>query len=401
MLNVTKLWCGAPTPGDALRYGAPHNGGRPEPRHLPHHRPIVVWNLTRTCNLSCAHCYISAIHADDPSELTTNAAFGVVDQLAQYGVPVVLLSGGEPLVRRDLMDIARYAVSHGLRVGVSTNGTLITQEVARQLKEAGVYYVGISIDGPQAVNDKFRGSTGAYDRALQGVRCARALGLRVSLRFTLTAYNHRYLGEVFDLVEQERIPRVCIYHLAYAGRGAQIRARASLSHQETRQAVDICLKRADAFHRQGLAVEVLTVDNHTDAAYLMLRVAADQPHRTREVAALLKANGGNSSGVGIASIGPRGDVHADQFSHHRSFGNVRDTPFGQIWEQALDPTLAGLKARPRPLEGRCSTCPVLPICNGNLRVRAETHSGNVWAADPACYLSDRELQKVGEDMADD
>ncbi|MBF8267965.1 MAG: putative heme d1 biosynthesis radical protein NirJ1 [Dehalococcoidia bacterium] len=395
MLNLTRLWCGASTPGDNLRYGEAPRGDGPPPQPRVHHRPVVVWNISRLCNLHCAHCYISATTVPDPAELDTETAFGVADQLASYSIPVLLLSGGEPMARPDILQVARHATAGGLRVGLSTNGTLLTTGVVKQLKKAGVAYVGISIDGPEAVNDKFRGSLGAFSQALAGIRNARAEGFRVSLRFTLTRYNHEYLGEVFDLVEREGIPRVCIYHLAYAGRGARISERADLSPEETRAAIDLCLERTEYLHQKGLDTEVLTVDNHSDAAYLALRLAKERPQQAEEVLPLLSLNGGNASGIGIGSIGPHGDVHADQFSHHRSFGSVVERPFSVIWEDTSHPIMAGLKAKPRPLEGRCAVCPALSLCNGNLRVRAETATGNMWAPDPACYLTDRELQTVG------
>jgi radical SAM protein with 4Fe4S-binding SPASM domain len=336
----------------------------------------------------------------DPQELDSTDAFQVVDQLAAYGIPVLLLSGGEPLIRPDILEVVRYATAKGLRVGLSTNGVLLTGEVVHRLRAAGIAYTGVSIDGPEAVNDKFRGSRGAFRQAVEGIRNALGQGFRVSLRFTLTRYNHSYLDDVFDLVQRERIPRVCIYHLAYAGRGARIASRAHLSHQETRQAVDQCLERAEYLHQKGLDAEVLTVDNHSDAVYLALRLLEERPTQARVALPLLRRNGGNASGVGIGAIGPRGDVHADQFSHHRSFGNVMERPFSIIWEDTTHPVMAGLKAKPRPLEGRCATCPALPLCNGNLRVRAETATGNGWAPDPACYLSDAELEKAGKALHD-
>ncbi len=399
MLNLTRIWCGAATPGDNLRYGEAPRPGGPPPQPGVHHRPVVVWNITRQCNLYCAHCYIAAINHTDPLELDTATAFRVADQLAAYRIPVLLLSGGEPLVRPDLLEVAHYATTQGVRVGLSTNGTLLDTTMVQRLQEAGVAYIGISLDGPEAVHDKFRGSRGAFRKTLEGIRNARAAGFRVSLRLTLTRYNHSSLGAMFDLVEQEGIPRVCIYHLAYAGRGARISDRADLSNQQTRDALDLCLERTDSLHRKGMDVEVLTVDNHVDAAYVALRLMEERPVQWADALPLLRRNGGNSSGVGIGAIGPHGDVHADQFSHHRSFGSVVDRPFATIWEDTSHPIMAGLKARPRPLEGRCAVCPALPLCNGNLRVRAETATGDPWAPDPACYLTDQELLKVGEALS--
>ncbi|MFQ5875715.1 MAG: radical SAM protein, partial [Dehalococcoidia bacterium] len=341
MLNLTRLWCSSPTPGDNLRYGeAPAPDGLP-PVHRVHHRPVMVWNITRRCNLHCAHCYIDAMDRIDPAELDTETALRVVDQLADYGVPVLLLSGGEPLMRPDILEIINYATSRGLRTVLSTNGTLLTAEVARNLQRAGVAYVGVSIDGPEAIHDKFRGSRGAFRQALDGVRTVLAEGLKVGLRFTLTRYNYQYLDNMFDMVQRERLPRLCIYHLAYAGRGARIASRAELSQQETRRAIDQCLTWAARLNQQGLATEVLTVDNHTDACYLALRLLEERPQQAREVLRLLLRNGGNASGVGIGAIGPYGDVHADQFSHHRSFGNVRNRDIGAIWGDTSHSTMEG------------------------------------------------------------
>lgn len=400
MLNLTRIWSGVSSPGDHIRYG---DRARPDSTGAElgvHQRPVVVWNSTRRCNLHCVHCYIAAMDRPEPGELDTQQGMNLLDQIAEYRTPMLLISGGEPLSRPDIYPLIRYAASKGVRAGLSTNGTLITQEVARELREAGLTYVGISIDGPQAVNDKFRGAKGAFTGALQGIRNSLAEGFRVSLRFTLTAYNVPYLGEIFDLVESERIPRFCIYHLAYAGRGARIADRAELTTEETRNAIDLSLERTDRLHQRGLNTEVLTVDNHADAAYVLLQVMEKRPQLLPKVMPLLRQNGGNSSGVGISAVGPKGDVHADQFSHLRSFGNVKERPFGDIWEDTTNPIMAGLKAHPRPLNGRCATCPALRLCNGNLRVRAESATGDPWASDPACYLTDAELRRVGDTLHD-
>ncbi|MBI4339569.1 MAG: radical SAM protein [Chloroflexi bacterium] len=400
MLNITRLWCGVTTPGDHIRYGDRAHQGSTSPQFGVHQRPVVVWNSTRRCNLHCVHCYIAALDKPEPGELDTRQGMQLLDQIAEYTTPMLLISGGEPMSRPDLYPLLRYASSKGLRPGLSTNGTLITRQVARELREAGLAYVGISIDGPEAINDKFRGARGAFAQALEGIRNSLAEGFRVSLRFTLTGYNYSSLGEIFDLVERERIPRFCIYHLAYAGRGARIMDRAHLTAEETRDALDLCLERTERLHQRGLDTEVLTVDNHTDAAYLLLQVMGKRPQLLPTAMPLLLRNGGNASGVGISAVGPKGDVHADQFSHHRSFGNVKDRSFGAIWEDTSDPIMAGLKAKPRPLKGRCASCPALRLCNGNLRVRAETATGDPWAPDPCCYMSDAELRRVGEALHD-
>ncbi len=254
--------------------------------------------------------------------------------------------------------------------------------------------MGISLDGIGATNDRFRGSTGAFDAALGGIRACTEAGVRTGLRLTLNRHNYEDLDAIFDLLEEENIRRACFYHLVYAGRGARIQSD-DLSLEESRAAVDLIFDRTQDFARRGVDIEILTVDNHADGPYLLRRVQAEQPERAGEVLQLLQWNGGNSSGIGIGEVDHRGNVHADQFWQHYSFGNVRQRPFSQIWTDVSDPLMAGLKHRKPLLSGRCATCRYLDICNGNFRVRAEAVHGDVWAPDPACYLTDEEIRRNG------
>ncbi len=395
MLGVTRLLCGTATPGDAIRFE--RRAGKLPP-HLLHYskdkKPVVVWNLIRRCNLHCAHCYTDSHEKDYEGELSTDEAKRVIDDLAQFGVPVVLFSGGEPLLRQDLYELIGYAQGHGVRGVLSTNGTLITREVARQLKEFGLSYVGVSIDGPEHVHDKFRGKTGAFQGALDGIRSCLEEEIRVGIRVTLTQYNVDYVDYFFDLVEEEGIPRLCFYHLAYAGRGDRI-VKMDVSHGQTRAAVDTIFDRTMELHRRGISKDVLTVDNHTDAVHLYQRVRDEQPERAEEVYRMLEWQGGNQSGIAISAIDNLGNVHADQFSRHYTFGNVRERAFSEIWTDTSDDVMRVLKNRSGHIKGRCGVCPRFEICNGNLRVRAESYYGDPWAPDPACYLSDEELGITG------
>ena len=391
MIGVTKLLCGTVTPSDALRYGRRSNRS---PSHLLQFtldkKPIVVWNSTKACNLRCIHCYYTANLRPDPDELTTDEAKAMIDDLAAFGVPVFLFSGGEPFLRDDLYELGAYAVAHGLRTVISTNGTLIDRQAAERIRKAGFSYVGISLDGIAQTNDRFRGVTGAFDAALRGIQACTEVGVRTGLRLTLNRHNYEDLNAIFDLLEAERIRRACFYHLVYAGRGARIR-RDDLSLDESRHAVDLIFDRALDFARRGVDIEILTVDNHADGPYLLRRVQAEQPARADEVLQLLRWNGGNSSGIGIGAVDHLGGVHADQFWQHHSFGNVRERPFSQIWTDTSDSLMAGLKNRKPLLWGRCALCQYLDICNGNFRVRAEAVYDDIWAPDPACYLTDKEI----------
>jgi len=391
LIGITKLYCGTATTGDPLRYGRRSSG---MPAHLlqfsEDKKPIVVWNSTRRCNLNCIHCYADSENKSYPNELSTAEAQTMIRDLAEFGVPVLLFSGGEPLVRTDMYENAALARELGMRPVISTNGTLITETAARTIKDTGFGYVGISLDGIGERNDFFRGKTGAFEAAMRGFDNCVAVGQKCGLRLTLTRHNYEELNAIFDFIELHKINRACFYHLVYTGRGCDMQ-KDDLSHEESRKAVDLIIDRTADFHRRGLDVDILTVDNHCDGPYLYMRMLREGSPRAEEVLQLLKWNGGNSSGIGIGDIDNEGNVHADQFWWHYSFGNVRDRKFGDIWMDTSDPLMAGLKNRKPLLKGRCSKCKWLDICNCNFRVRAEAVYGDVWASDPACYLTDEEI----------
>ena len=386
MVNITKLYCGEDQPADNLRYGHGHGA----PRSAAERRPIVVWNITRTCNLNCVHCYSDSEARKYSGELSTDEAKAVLDDLAGYRVPAVLFSGGEPLTRPDLFELIPYAVGKGLRVTLSTNGTLIDRQTAQRLKDNRVTYAGISLDGIGETNDVFRGKKGAFDAAVQGMRHCRAVGQKVGLRMTLTRHNCENIGAIFDFIEAEGIERACFYHLVYTGRG---NPADDLRPDDVRHTMDIILKRTMGFHQRGLKKEILTVDHHADNAYIYLRTRERDPVRAETICQWMKWNGGgaNSSGVGISEIDWLGNVHPDQFWQSATLGNVRERPFSRIWGDNSIPLLAQLRNRLPLLKGRCGVCRFREICGGSFRVRALQVHGDPWAADPACYLTDEEI----------
>jgi len=391
MIGISKLYCGTVEPSDALRYGR-------QSKDLPSHllqfsedkKPVVVWNVTRACNLKCVHCYARAVDRTHERELNHEQGLSLIDDMAAFGAPVVLFSGGEPLMRPDLVELASYAVSKGMRAVISTNGTLISKDMAKELKEVGLSYVGVSLDGMEEVNDRFRGRKGAFKDAMAGIINCQEVGLKVGLRFTINRMNTAEIPRIFDLLEEYRIPRVCFYHLVYAGRGSDL-VDDDLDHGETRKVVDLIIDRTKDLHDRGMAKEVLTVDNHADGPYVYLRMLGENNPRAEEVLTLLKMNEGNSSGRGIGCVSWDGSVHADQFWRHCSFGNVLERPFSEIWSDLANPLMKKLKEKKRHVKGRCAKCRWLDVCGGNFRVRAEAVTGDVWAPDPACYLSDEEI----------
>jgi radical SAM protein with 4Fe4S-binding SPASM domain len=403
MINISKLYCGEVTPGDWIRYGKSGSGERAGdvvPKQASERRPIVVWNITRGCNLKCVHCYNdSGARADD--ELSTEEAKQVLRDLADFGVPSVLFSGGEPLTRGDLFELIGYAGELGLRTVISTNGTLITADQAATIKEHGVSYVGISLDGIGPINDKFRGVEGAFDKAVRGIRNCQGAGVRIGLRLTLTQRNVQDLEALFGFFEKENIERACFYHLVPSGRGGAISTE-DLTHVQSRSAVDLILAKTRQFKEAGRKTDILTVDNHVDGIYLYLKLLAEDPQRAKPVWKLLTWNGGGmySSGVGIGCIDFHGKVHPDQFWWHYDLGDVRQRPFGDIWMDTSDPVLRGLKDRRSHIKGRCRLCKFFDACGGSLRVRADLHFNDAWAPDPGCYLTDAEIGLDGEKQAE-
>jgi radical SAM protein with 4Fe4S-binding SPASM domain len=386
VISISRLLCDNIGLDDNLRYST----REPSLSTNDFPRPIVVWNCTRQCNLHCIHCYANADSQGLPEQMDTEEGKAFIRDLADFGVPVLLFSGGEPLLRADLFELAGFAQEQGVMPVLSTNGTLITESVAKNIRGVNFREVGISLDGIGDNNDRFRGKRGAYQATLNGIRRCVELGLRVSLRFTISRSNYGDIPSIFSLVEQEGIDRICFYHLAYAGR-AEGMSKEDLVPSETRAVVDMICERTLDLYKRGHKKEVLTVDNHADGVYLYLRLKEKDPQRANKVLALLRANGGNNSGIRIGAVDNLGNVHPDQFWWHYSFGNVLQRKFGDIWMDASEPIMRGLKDRKGLLKGRCGQCQYIDLCNGNLRVRAEAVFGDVWAEDPACYLTDEEI----------
>jgi radical SAM protein with 4Fe4S-binding SPASM domain len=398
MINVTRLYTGRNTASDGLRYGVQRTAGvRMQDivtvfpgRSAAERKPVVVWNVGRRCNLHCVHCYSDSSNRAFGGELTTDEGRALLDDLAAYEIPALLLSGGEPLLRPDIFELIEHGRARGLRITLSTNGTLITPEVAERIHALGVSYVGISLDGIGKTNDMFRGHKGAFDKAMAGFRSCRAVGQRAGLRMTLTRRNCQDLDAIFDFIEAEGIERACFYHLVYSGRGS---SADELTPEVARAAVDTILRRARDFADRGLNKEILTVDNHADNVYLYLKLREEDPEQAAEVLSLLAWNGGglHSSGVGLADIDWLGNVHPDQFWMTHTLGNVRERPFSAIWSDLSDPLLAGLRDRAPRLTGRCGACQWKDVCGGSFRVRALQVHGDPWAEDPGCYLTDEEI----------
>jgi len=389
MLRVSRALNAIVQPAP-LGKGAPPGSAGPAARTGPT-GPVVIWNLIRRCNLTCMHCYSISADIDFPGELDTAAVMRVMDDLKAFGVPALILSGGEPLLRKDIFEIAGRAKALGFYTALSTNGTLIDAPLASRVHQAGFDYVGISLDGLQATHDKFRRKAGAFDKSLAALRLCRDLGVKVGVRFTLTQDNAADLPGLLGLVEDERIDRFYLSHLNYAGRGNVNRKR-DAHFRVTREALDLVFARAWDAARRGVVKDFVTGNNDADGVYLLHWVRKHVPELdASRLRAILAAWGGNSSGVNVANIDNLGNVHPDTMWWDCTFGNVRSRPFSDIWRDTRHPIMAGLKERPRQVKGRCATCAYFDVCGGNTRVRAMKVTGDPWAEDPGCYLEDEEI----------
>ena len=353
--------------------------------------PVVIWNLIRRCNLTCKHCYSISADIDFKGELSTAEVFTVMDDLKSFGVPVLILSGGEPLLRPDIFDISRHAKALGFYVGLSSNGTLIDEHNIDAIAAIGYDYVGISIDGVRETHDRFRRKEGAFDASMQGIRLCRERDIKVGLRFTMTEDNAAELPDMLQLMADEGVNKFYLSHLNYAGRGNRNRD-SDVRLNITRSAMDLLFETAFAHAQRGDDVEFVTGNNDADGVYLLRWVMRHYPDKVEHITAKLRQWGGNSSGVNIANIDNLGEVHPDTFWWHYGLGNVRQRSFPEIWQDTSDPIMKGLKARPRLIKGRCGRCRYFNICGGNTRVRALQLTGDPWAEDPACYLTDDEIR---------
>ena len=353
-------------------------------------KPVVIWNLTRTCNLKCRHCYTTSADVPFPGELSHEQAMGVLDDLKAFGIPALILSGGEPMSRFDFFPLAERAKALGFRhLSLSTNGTKVAEHIDR-IADLGFDYVGISLDGLGQMNDWFRGVDGAFDAALSGVRACKAKGVKVGLRFTITEDNAHFLPGMLDLCAAEGVDKFYLSHLVYAGRGDKHRGE-DTEHTRTRAAMDLLIARAWEALQTGHPLEVVTGNNDADAVYFLNWVERNfSAEKAAHVRAHLEAWGGNSSGLGVANIDPQGKVHPDTYWSDYTVGSVKTARFSELWTGA-DPMLASLRQRPRPLKGRCGACAFKAVCGGNTRIRALQVTGDPWAEDPACYLSNAEI----------
>ncbi len=358
--------------------------------------PVVIWNLIRRCNLTCKHCYSISANTHFPGELSTKEVFTVMDDLKAFGVPVLILSGGEPLLRPDIFDVGKRAKKMGFYVGLSSNGTLIDEHNIQEIKAVGFDYVGVSIDGLRENNDAFRQMQGGFDAALNGIKLCKQNGIKAGWRFTLTEQNSADLPALLDIMDEHGVEKFYLSHLNYSGRGKRNR-KGDAYFQTTREAMDLLFDRAWNDVVAGKNTEYVTGNNDADGVYLLHWAKERFPERAELLKQHLTQWGGNSSGINISNIDNLGNVHPDTFWWNHHLGNVKERPFSDIWKNTQDELMLGLRQSPRAIKGRCSKCAYFSICGGNTRVRAYSFDGDFWGEDPGCYLDNHEIGLSNEE----
>lgn len=345
--------------------------------------PLFVWNITDVCNLRCKHCYRDSSALNAESGLSDDRCIKLVDEIKELSPPIVLLTGGEPLLRNNVFDIIARCKESGLRVGLSTNGTVIDEGAAYKIKESGVDYVGISIDGGESLHDEFRGVKGAFRQSWNAIERLNKIGVKTGVRFTLTDENKADLFYVMDKAQESGTKRFCLYHLVYSGRARDL---IDIEPQAKRRIMDMFFNKVQELSLIDRDFDVLTTDNHADGVYLSERL-------TNHKAALscIKSHGGCSAGDRVLYLDSTGDVCPCQFLRDESIGNVKEKPLSEIWRDTDNPLLNMFRNKKDFLSGKCGTCMHKEICGG-CRARAKASSGSLWGEDPGCYLDLKEKE---------
>lgn len=356
--------------------------------------PVVIWNLIRRCNLRCKHCYSTSLDIDFKDELTTEQIKTTIDDLKVAQVPVLILSGGEPLLRSDIYEITEYAKQKGFYLALSTNGTLINEDNIEAIKAAEYQYVGISIDGLEEFHDEFRRQKGSFKTSMHAIKLCKDAGIKVGMRLCLTRENFADLPAMLDLMEENRVDKFYLSHLNYSGRGKRS-AENDAMFRMTKEAMTLLYERAWSHISQGIETDFVTGNNDADGPFLLQWATKKFGESNPEAIANLKQRlinwGGNASGVNVANIDNTGTIHPDTYWWNHPIGNVKTEKFSDVWKNTQDPLMLGFRQSPRPVKGRCAKCEYLNICGGNTRTRAFAQTGDAWSEDPGCYLEDNEI----------
>lgn len=359
-----------------------------EQQEIPAYKPqentprLVFWETTAGCNLKCVHCRASATDFRSPDDLTTEESFALLDSIASFAAPVIVLSGGEPLVRDDIFDIAAHGTLLGLRMVLATNGTLITPEVARRMLESGIQRISVSIDGASAAShDPFRGVEGAFDAVMQGIENAKAAGVPFQINTTITKHNLKEIPEILNMAVELGAVALHIFLLVPTGCGKEIADEEMITPQEYEKILNwyydkskdspIGLKATCAPHyfrimRQRAAEEGIKITPESHGFEAMTK--------------------GCLAGTAVCFVSHKGEVFPCGYLPLLA-GNIRETPFPEIWRES---ELFKALRDDSLLEGKCGPCEFKRVCGG-CRARAYAETSNYLTEEPYCAFTPARL----------
>jgi radical SAM protein with 4Fe4S-binding SPASM domain len=402
--------------------------------HSENKARLVFWEVTKGCNLRCIHCRATATELSSPSDLPTTAALGIIDQIAAAANPILVLSGGEPLYRSDIFQLARYATDKKLRVALATNGTLVTKDVAHMIVDAGVRRVSISLDGAEAVtHDAFRGIPGAFDAAVHGLRNLKSLGMSVQINMTIARHNAHQLPDVLQLARNLGADALHTFLLVPVGCGVDIAASQMVPPEEYERMLNwfydqsltggIELKATCAPHYFRVARQRRAADRR--AAEQLARIAPAQTlpspkpssigptemtmpgstgielkpkgigqpvgHPGRHPSDLNAMTKGCLAGTGVCFISHEGEVYPCGYLPVVA-GDLRKQTFSDIWDNA--PVFHALRDT-AGLKGKCGCCEFRNVCMG-CRARAYAATGDFMDEEPFCVYEPRTKSLVAD-----
>ena len=365
----------------------PTHPGGPAWKHDEWLPRLIFWETTAACNLKCIHCRASAVGFRSPDDLTTEESFALLDSIASFSKPVIVLSGGEPLVREDIYDIAAHGDSLGLRMCLATNGTMVTPEVAKKIKAVGIQRVSVSIDGATAeIHDVFRRQPGAYDATMAGIENLKAVGLEFQINTTITKHNRTQLPEILDMAAQAGAVGLHIFMLVPTGCGKEIADDEMITPQQYEETLNW-------FYDQTKVQPVNLKATCAPHYFRIMRQRAKQEgvKITADTHGFDAVTKGCLAGTGVCFISQKGQVFPCGYLPVEA-GNVRKTPFPEIWKNS---ELFRVLRDESLLEGKCGPCEFKNVCGG-CRARAFAETGNYLTEEPYCvYTPYRLRQKAG------
>lgn len=355
---------------------------RPIQVHAPF---LIVWNFTYKCNLKCKHCYSDSGNRST-LELSTEDAMKVVDQIAEFGVTSLAFSGGEPLMRKDFFEVARHAIESGLYVSLATNGTLLNEENVRKLKEIGVHYVEVSLDGANAkTHDYFRGKDGAFEQTLQGLKNCMDKNICTCIAITGTKNNLKEIPSVLEMAENMGIDRFTLFNFVPTGRGKEI-VEADPSPEEREELLRFFNSKLSEDHKIAilsttpqLARVALQCHSPTQDDIIMPLAHMEAAKVSKRAKALADFIGGCGAGRFYCAISPEGNLQPCVFMP-LIVGNLKTEQIADIWFNSQ--VFKDLRDREK-LKGRCSKCEYKYVCGG-CRARAFAYHDDFLRSDPGC-----------------